>query len=60
MRLTLKDRNEAYRQAIGGSQGPGWMTVNEVRKLENMPPINDERYDKPYDPNTASQNTTVE
>ena len=60
MRLTLKDRNEAYRQAVGGSQGPGWMTVNEVRKLENLPPIADERFNKPYDPNRASQNTTVE
>lgn len=27
------------RQAIGGSQGPGWATINEVRAYDNMPPI---------------------
>lgn len=48
MRLTLKDRNEAYRQAIGGSQGPGWMSIDEVRKLENLPELGG-RYALPYD-----------
>lgn len=28
-----------YRQAIGGSQGPGWMSINEVRRNENAAPI---------------------
>ena len=28
-----------YRQAIGGSQGPGWMSIDEVRGYENMAPI---------------------
>jgi len=28
-----------YRQAIGGSQGPGWMSIDEVRGYENMGPI---------------------
>lgn len=32
-------RNQGYRIAIGRAGEPGWMTVNEVRKLENMPPI---------------------
>lgn len=50
MRLTLKERNDSYRQAIGGSQGPGWIAINEVRKLENLPRIDDKRYDLPYDP----------
>ncbi|WP_345889911.1 phage portal protein [Paraburkholderia sp. Cy-641] len=27
-----------YRQAIGGSQGPGWLSVDEVRGYENMAP----------------------
>ena len=54
MRLTLKDRNEAYRQAIGGSQGPGWMSIDEVRKLENLPELGG-RYALPYDA-TASNN----
>lgn len=34
-----KSRNEGYRIAIGRAGEPGWMTVNEVRKLENLPPI---------------------
>lgn len=34
-----KARNEGYRIAIGRAGEPGWMTVNEVRKLENQPPI---------------------
>ena len=55
MRLTLKDRNDAYRQAIGGSQGPGWMTVNEVRKLENLPKIDNVKFDEPYDPIAVNQ-----
>lgn len=38
-RADMKSRNDAYRQAIGGSQGPGWLTINEVRKFENLPPI---------------------
>ncbi|WP_105215712.1 phage portal protein [Pseudoalteromonas sp. T1lg22] len=53
MRLTLKDRNEAYRQAIGGSQGPGWMSIDEVRKLENLPELGGS-YSLPYDPIAAN------
>jgi len=34
-----KTRNEGYRIALGRAGEPGWMTVNEVRKLENLPPI---------------------
>ncbi|RZD22389.1 phage portal protein [Pseudoalteromonas sp. MEBiC 03485] len=57
MRLTLKDRNEAYRQAIGGSQGPGWMSIDEVRKLENLPELGG-RYAFPYDPIAANNQQT--
>jgi HK97 family phage portal protein len=32
-------RSKYYREAIGGSQGPGYMVINEVRRLENLPPI---------------------
>jgi HK97 family phage portal protein len=35
----LKSRNEAYRVALGRAGEPGWMTVNEVRRKENLPPI---------------------
>lgn len=34
-----KTRNEGYRIAIGRSGEPGWMTLNEVRKMENLPPV---------------------
>ena len=50
MRGTLKERNEAYKSAMGGSNVPGYMAINEVRKLENLPPIDGEEYDKPYHP----------
>ncbi len=33
-----KARNEGYRIALGRAGEPAWMTVNEVRKLENLPP----------------------
>lgn len=35
----IKSRNESYRIALGRAGEPGWMTVNEVRGLENMPPL---------------------
>ncbi len=35
----IKTRNESYRIALGRAGEPGWMTVNEIRKLENLPPI---------------------
>ena len=35
----LKSRNESYRVALGRAGEPGWMTVNEVRSIENLPPI---------------------
>lgn len=34
-----KTQADYFRQALGGSQGPGWMTVNEVRRLKNLPPV---------------------
>ena len=34
-----KSRNEGYRIALGRAGEPGWLTVNEVRRLENMPPV---------------------
>ena len=35
----LIQRNEAYRIALGGSSGPGYMTPNEVRRAENLPAV---------------------
>ena len=34
-----KARNEGYRIALGRAGEPSWMTVNEVRRMENLPPI---------------------
>lgn len=34
-----KGRAEYFKAALGGTQTPAWMTQNEVRKLENLPPI---------------------
>lgn len=34
-----KAQAEYFAKALGGPGAQGWMTVNEVRKLKNMPPI---------------------
>ncbi len=34
-----KTRNDSYRVALGRAGEPGWMTVNEVRRMENLAPI---------------------
>jgi HK97 family phage portal protein len=49
-----KAEGESLRQAIGGSQGPGWMTANEVRRIKNLPPV--EGGDELYDPKKGNQN----
>lgn len=49
----LKARGGYYREAIGGSQGPGWMTADEIRELENLPPITGG--DKLYKPEPGAQ-----
>ena len=41
LRADAKSQNEAYRQSVGGSQGPGWVTINEIRALNNDPPLAD-------------------
>jgi HK97 family phage portal protein len=35
----FKTRNEGYRAALGGAGMPGYMTPDEVRHRENLPPI---------------------
>lgn len=46
MKGDTKARNESYQISLGGNQQPGWVTINEVRKLENLPPVDggDELY----------------
>lgn len=34
-----KTRAEYNKAALGGTQAPAWMTQNEVRKTENLPPV---------------------
>lgn len=35
-----------YQAALGGSGGSGWMSINEVRRKENDPPMAGEEYDR--------------
>lgn len=37
-RSDMKTRFESYRSALGRAGEPGWLTPNEIRKRENMPP----------------------
>lgn len=39
LRGDIKTRYEAYQKALGGNQMPGFMTINEVRELEDRPPV---------------------
>ena len=44
-----KAQAEAFRFALGGpGSGDGWMSVNEVRRLKNLPAQEGEDYDKPF------------
>lgn len=52
LRADSKGRSEFYKAAVGGTQSPGFMTVNEVRALENLPPL--EGGDKLYIPQPAA------
>jgi len=45
LRADSKGRAEFYRAALGDTQKPGWMVRNEVRALENLPPV--EGWDEP-------------
>lgn len=45
LRGDSKSRSEFYRAALGDTQKPGWMVRNEVRRLENLEPI--EGWDEP-------------
>lgn len=53
-----RERAEVYKVALGSSQGPGWMTVNEVRVKENLPEI--AGGDKLYEPITRTGLATSE
>jgi HK97 family phage portal protein len=59
LRGDTKAENESLRQARGGSQGPGWLTLNEIRRIDNLPPI--DGGDVIYEPKGAlnEQKTTA-
>jgi HK97 family phage portal protein len=48
----MKSLSDWFRQAIGGSQGPGYLTVNEVRRRLNVAPI--DGGDELFTPNGAT------
>ncbi len=44
-----KAQAEAFRAALGGpGTGDGWMSINEIRKLKNLPKLNDPAADVPF------------
>lgn len=47
-----------YRQAVGGSQGPGWMTLNEVRRFEKLGRV--QNGDAIYSPTPMQEGATSE
>lgn len=51
-----KTRAEYNKAALGGTQAPAWMTQNEVRATENLPPI--EGGDKLFNPVGDSDDDT--
>lgn len=51
-RADATGRANYYKSALGGTQNPAWMTPNEIRALENLPPVPDG--DKLAAPNPAA------
>lgn len=39
LRAAAKDRAEYFSRALGAGGGPAWMTPNEVRALDDLPPV---------------------
>lgn len=46
MRGDSKSQAEYLSRALGGSASPGWMTQNEVRKIQKLPKINNPEADQ--------------
>lgn len=45
VRADAKSRADYFARALGGSAGPGWMTRNEVRRREGLPPLEGDEND---------------
>ncbi len=58
LRGDIAARYEAYKSSLGGNQMPGFRTINEVRELEDLPPIDggDELYKPLTSANTGTTN----
>ena len=58
-----KAQSDYMKAMLGGpGSGPGIMTVNEVRRMKNLPPINglaDQLYDPRIQPNQSSKNENL-
>jgi HK97 family phage portal protein len=49
-----KAQAEEDKAGLGGpGSGPGWVSVNEVRRRRNLPPLTGEKYDTPFWPEAA-------
>lgn len=46
LRADSSARAQYYQAALGGSTGSGWMSVNEVRRKENMEPLVGDEYNR--------------
>jgi len=46
LRADSAGRATYYGSALGGSGGSGWMTINEVRVKENLPPLEGAEYNR--------------
>ena len=57
LRADSKGRADFYKAALGGTQNPGFMTVNEVREVENLAPL--AGGDKLYAPEPSTQPDTA-
>jgi len=60
LRGDSKAQSEAFRAALGGpGTGDGWMSINEVRKLKNLPPLADPAASVPFKATAAPAAATT-